>query len=193
MTKQTFEEYLKERQARNEEKAGEGKTSRNFSKEEFTRNFAALANDPDYTVEVYNNTSKNEEGFEVTHVQPGAGFRKLVHKVLLDYGVDAQEAETMLSNEYQFAGKSMDDVYEFVSELLYTYTDGGNRFRFLTKYDSAISFALDDVEESTVRRTVPRKVEGEDTLIEFNQHTKAHKRLSAKSAPPVWLKTNTDL
>lgn len=184
MTKQTFAQFLQERKDRNATK-----TSTNFSKEEFGKVAAALINDPEHTVDVYNNTSKNEQGFEVEQVKPAAGIRKMIHRALLDYGVDAQEAETMLNGEFQFKGNTTADLYEFVSELVYQYADG-NRFKFLPKQDSDISLTIDDVAEATVERSVPkRNPDGTTTVDKFNQHTKAHKRLSAKSAPPSWLKT----
>ena len=61
-----------------------------------------------------------------------ANFRKMIMKILLDFGVDKQEAEKILTNDYQF--KDLSALYEVSSELILNYAGTGKKFNFIAKW-----------------------------------------------------------
>ena len=80
-----------------EELANGGK--RSFSRELFNDLTAAYLNDIGNTTTIAK--TKNGELVE-EEINVPLDFRKMVMKILLDFGVDKQEAERILTNDYQF-------------------------------------------------------------------------------------------
>ena len=89
-----------------EELANGGK--RSFSRELFNELTAAYLNDVENNKTTIAKTRNGELMEEEINVP--LDFRKMVMKILLDFGVDKQEAERILTNDYQF--KDVSAIYE---------------------------------------------------------------------------------
>ena len=83
---------------------------RSFSREMFNELTAAFLNDVENTTTIAK--TKNGELIE-EEINVPMNFRKMVMKILLDFGVDKQEAERILTNDYQF--KDVSAIYEVAS------------------------------------------------------------------------------
>lgn len=181
--KLTFAQFMQQKKTESAEKRS------TFSKAEFDKLVTKYFNDPAMGhVEVTRPTSKNEAGYTVEVLEPVRDMRKVFHRVLLDYGVDKQEAETMLDGTYEFA--TMDGAHAAISEILYNYAQM-SKFQFLPKHDSDLSFKINDVEAHVrkVREGVP--VNGEEVGM-FEEQVGATKRISASSKIPQWMRTRLD-
>lgn len=178
--KETFDEIKAEVTV-----SDKGKVKKTFSRKAFDDLALAYFNEVDYTVE----SASTKDGKMVTKtLTPVKDLRKMVQRVLLDFGVDKQEAERILST-YQF--KNVDGVYELCSELIYKYMEADKKFAFITKPDFVGSMSLKDVGES-VKEYKPISKKGEDAGKPFKVKTKAHKVLDKSSKCPKWLKEKFD-
>lgn len=158
-----------------------GDKKRNHSKSDFNKFAKAFVNDTDFTS--YKVKGVDEDGKPVKEeIKPVENFRKDIKKVLLDFGVDKQEAEKIMT-DYKFKGT--ESAYEMTSELLYQYLDTGKKFGFMPKDDFNGSIFIDDVEadDDWQEYRIPSKP-GEVT----HSKRKAHKVLNRKSTCPNWLK-----
>ena len=123
-----------------EELANGGK--RSFSRELFNDLTLAYMNDVDNVTTI----AKTKNGEMVTEeINVPQNFRKMIMKILLDFGVDKQEAEKIMTNEYQF--KNLDALYEVASETILNYAGTGKKFNFITKPDLQVSLLIDEFEE----------------------------------------------
>lgn len=158
-----------------------GEKKRNHSKSDFNKFAKAFVNDPEFTSYKVKGVDENGQPIK-EEIKPVEAYRKDVKKVLLDFGVDKQEAEKIMS-EYQF--KNTDAAYEMVSELMYQYLDTGKKFGFMPKEDFNGSIFIDDVEadDDWQEYRIPSKP-GEFTYTK----RKAHRTLNRKSTCPNWLK-----
>lgn len=171
----TFEEVFKEIKE-SVPVSPKGKVKRTFSRSDFDKLAKAYLNEYGMSVDVA--TTKN--GVMTTKkVEPVVEFRGMIKKILLDFGVDKQEAENIMNN-YQFT--SVDGVYEICSELIYQYIAANKKFDFLTKEDFKASLTLEEVEESV------KGYKAIDTKEPFQVKTKSHKILKKDSKAPKWLK-----
>ena len=66
-------------------------------------------------------------------------IQKVVMKILLDFGVDKQEAERIMTNDYQF--KDLNALYEVASETILNYAGTGKKFNFIRAQHS-INYSL---------------------------------------------------
>lgn len=103
-----------------EEMANGGK--RTFNKELFSELSRAYLNDYSATTQVAK--TKNGEMF-TEEITPVDDFRKFIERVLIDFGVDKQEA-TKIRDNYEFT--NADALYPICSELITNYLDTGKRF-----------------------------------------------------------------
>lgn len=152
---------------------------RTFNKELFTDLATAYLNDVNHVTDVV----KTKNG-ELVHedVNVPLNFRKAVKQVLLDFGVDKQEAEVIMTNEYQF--KNLDCIYEVASETIMNYIDTGKKFTFLPKEDCTASLLLDEYEEEVKYNKNPKDPEAvaKPTLY------KKHRKVKVESTCPAWLR-----
>lgn len=131
MTKfnETFETILAS--TRNEDGTSKAKT---FKRDDFDSILRSILNTSDYkaaSVKVSKGEVATEE-IEVTQA-----VRKAFRKVLLDFGVDKAEADTVLTS-YEFT--NVDGFYELISETIYQYMNAGKKFNFLTKNDFKVHY-----------------------------------------------------
>ena len=160
-----------------EEIANGGK--RSFSRELFNELTAAYLNDVNNTTTIAK--TKNGELVEEELNVP-MNFRKMVMKILLDFGVDKQEAERILTNDYQF--KDVSALYEVASETILNYAGTGKKYNFITKPDLQCSLIIDDYDEEVKLTKRPGAEESEAKEVLYKKHRKA----SIKSTCPDWLK-----
>lgn len=152
---------------------------RSFSRELFNDLTLAYMNDVDNTVTIAK--TRNGELVEEELNVP-ANFRKMIMKILLDFGVDKQEAEKILTNDYQF--KDLSALYEVSSELILNYAGTGKKFNFITKPDLQVSLLIDDYDEEVKLTKRPGAPDEEAREVLYKKHRKA----KLESTCPSWLK-----
>lgn len=161
--------------------SAKGKPVKTFSRTDFDRLAKAFINTPDYEA-----TTVSLKGGELQEksVKPVEGFRGMIQAILRDFGVDKAEAERVMSDSYEI--KSVNGLYEFVSELIYVYMDAGKKFDFLPKDDFVGSILLDEIEESVKDYPIKKK---DGSTVTYNVTKKKHKVLNKKSKCPQWKKS----
>ena len=152
---------------------------RSFSRELFNDLTLAYMNDIDNTVTIAK--TRNGELVEEELNVP-ANFRKMIMKILLDFGVDKQEAEKILTNDYQF--KDLSALYEVSSELILNYAGTGKKFNFIAKPDLQVSLLIDDYDEEVKLTKRPGAPDEEAREVLYKKHRKA----KVESTCPSWLK-----
>lgn len=175
MTK-TFTEVFEEIKA-NVSTSAKGKTVKSFSRSDFDKLAKAYLNTPDYTIEA----AGLKGGELVTKtIEPVKAFRGMIQRILIEFGVDKQEAATILDSSKEI--KNVDGIYELCSELVYQYMNAGKKFDFITREDFAGSLTLKEMGEAISEHTDIR------TKEKYKVEKKAHKLLEKKSKTPKWLK-----
>jgi len=152
---------------------------RSFSREMFNELTAAFLNDVENTTTIAK--TKNGELIE-EEINVPLDFRKMVMKILLDFGVDKQEAERILTNDYQF--KDVSAIYEVASETILNYAGTGKKFNFIAKPDLQCSLIIDDYEEEVKMTKRPGADDSEAREVLYKKHRKA----KVESTCPSWLK-----
>ena len=152
---------------------------RSFSRELFNELTTAYLNDVENTVTIAK--TRNGELVEEELNVP-MNFRKMVMKILLDFGVDKQEAEKILTNDYQF--KDLSALYEVSSELIMNYAGTGKKFNFIAKPDMQCSLLIDDYAEEVKLTKRPGAPDEEAREVLYKKHRKA----KIISTCPEWLK-----
>jgi len=157
-----------------------GKPIVSFSRGDFDRLTKAFLNEINYKVESVSIKANEPVTKEVFPVQL---FRNMIKTVLIDFGVDKQEAQRVVES-YEF--RNTEGVYEVCSELIYKYVDAGRKFDFIPKEDFNGSIILKDVAEFV----------GEYTNIQDGKkisiRKEAHKLLKTKSRCPKGKKHKVD-
>lgn len=151
---------------------------RTFSKELFSELSKAYLNDIGNKTTVAK--TKNGEIYteELAVVDD---FRKFMEKVLIDFGVDKQEASKMRT-DYQFT--NVDALYPICSELIMNYLDTGKKFTFLPKEDCVASLLLDEYDDEVHYNKNPKDPEAEPKQVMY----KKHRKLKSESTCPSWLR-----
>lgn len=180
---QSFAETM-ERLAATVKESEKGKKKKTFSQSDFEKLFLAFLNENDYTTEVVK--SKGGELVKLP-IQPVNEFRRTFHAVLLDYGVDKEQAQSMLDGSYQF--RKVYGAYEFVSEVLTSYLES-KTFTFIPKEDFRAVLSIDEIDEVTKEFRVPTG-EGEEPRS-VKKKVKKHKKMKVKSGAPSWSKIQID-
>ena len=149
---------------------------RTFSRE--TELSKAYLNDVNNVAHTIKNKGDEIEESEVAVVDE---YRKMIEKILVDFGVDKQEAAKIRTNDYQFT--NVDALYPLCSELIYNYIDTGKKFTMLPKYDCVASFTLNEYDEEIKMNKAP----GSDSEPKPTKYGK-HKKIKVDSNCPGWLK-----
>lgn len=152
---------------------------RSFSREAFNELTTAFLNDVNNTTVVAK--TKNGELIE-EEINVPLDFRKMIFKILVDFGVDKQESERILTNDYQF--KDLSALYEVASEIIMNYAGTGKKFNFITKPDLQCSLIIDDYEEEVKMTKKPGADDSEAREVLYKKHRKA----KVTSTCPDWLK-----
>lgn len=174
----SFEEVFNEIKA-NISVSSTGKTIKTFSRSDFDKMAKAFVNDVNYTTET---VSMKNGKLEKKEVKPVEKFRGMIKAVLKDFGVDAQEAEAIMSDTKEI--KSVDGLYELVSELVYRYMEAGKKFDFMPKEDFVGSLSLDSKDEDEKEYRNIKDPDGPGIKVK----KKKHKVLNKHSKCPKWLK-----
>jgi len=152
---------------------------RSFSRELFNDLTAAYLNDIGNTTTIAK--TKNGELVE-EEINVPLDFRKMVMKILLDFGVDKQEAERILTNDYQF--RDVSAIYEVASETILNYVDTGKKYNFIAKSDLQCSLIIEEYKEEVKMTKRPGADDSEAREVLY----KKHRKLKAQSTCPDWLK-----
>ncbi len=158
-----------------------GKEIKTFSRTDFDKLASAFLNDVEYKTE---SVAMRGGKLERKTVEPVKALRGLIRKVLIDFGVDKQEAEKIMDSTYEI--KSVDGIYELCSELVYQYINAGKKFDFMTKEDFSGSILLKEVDEVVTEHKDIKTGEP------YRVKKKKHKVLEKKSKVPKWLKNKLD-
>jgi hypothetical protein len=161
-----------------EELANGGK--RSFSRELFNDLTAAYLNDVEGNKITVAKT-KNGEVVEEEMTVP-LEFRKMIMKILLDFGVDKQEAERVLTNDYQL--RDVNALYGVASELILNYAGTGKKFNFIPKPDLQCSLIIDDYDEEIKVTKRPGADDSEAREVKY----KKHRKVKVESVCPSWLR-----
>lgn len=159
-----------------------GKIKKTFSYTDFNRLLKAFLNDPEYTTKV---ASTKDGEVVYKEVKPVEQFRGMIKRVLVDFGVDKQEAEN-ISTSYQFT--NVDGLYEVMSEIIYQYMLADKKFDFMTKERFAGSLTVKSVDKAVGTYRSIRKKGDKTPPEEFQVETDQHFVLEKKSKAPKWLK-----
>jgi hypothetical protein len=154
-----------------------GKPVKSFSRSDFDKLAKAYLNTPDYKLEA---VALKAGELVKKELEPVKALRGMIQRILLDFGVDKQEAARILDASYEI--RNVDGIYELCSELVYQYANAGKKFDFITREDFAGSVLLKDVAAAVSKHKDIRTGE------EFEVAKKAHKVLEKKSKVPKWLK-----
>lgn len=183
----TVEEVLKEIQAKKKmDKKGVEKWVYNrFNKKNYNSLLKAMLNDPSLkmvTTKLKEQGATSEEEIMVTKE-----FREFLKKILIKAGVDANDANAVMSEE--FVIDNVDGLYEFFATSMWLYMNAGNKFDMIPTNDFKGSLYIETVPETkkTYDARDPKKPKGENYIGTFETTKKSHKKLSAKSSCPSWL------
>jgi len=154
---------------------------RSFSRELFNELTSAYLNDVENNKTTIAKTRNGELVEEEINVP--LDFRKMVMKILLDFGVDKQEAERILTNDYQF--KDVSAIYEIASETILNYAGTGKKFNFIAKPDLQCSLIIDDYEEEVKMTKRPGADDSEAKEVLY----KKHRKCKVESTCPAWLRS----
>ena len=158
------------------------KISKRFSKSTFQEIMVNYLNDDEYESHVMK--IKGDNAIKVKEY-PVKKFRKILYNVLIDFGVDPDDAKA-IKKEYKFKNKTIDGMYEFISDFLYFYLNSGKRLNLFDKEDSVASIIFKDVEAEKNKK---RKLKGaEIDPVDIEQH----RVVKVKSSVPKWKKTVYD-
>ena len=172
MAKNNFDNVFKELKKKS------SKSSTRFNKAEFDDLTLSMLNS-DYSTEVVKR--RHDEDVSSKEINVSKDFRnKFIKPILLDAGLDKIEAEN-LANEYEF--KTVDGLYEFISETTTSYMETGKSFRFLPKEDMSAIIKITEKDEYTRdRKTNQTDDKGEPiySTIEYDKH----RVIKSKSSAP---------
>lgn len=152
-----------------------------FNKKNFNLLMLAMANDPEFKVQVANVKNGN---LDLEDVMVTKEFRKWCKKLVEKVGVDPMESERVMTKD--FVIDNMEGLYDFFSAALYEYMNAGNRFDLPSREDFKGGFILADVEEST-KVADAFNPDGHQYIGTFETKKKKHKILKAKSSCPTYL------
>ena len=178
----TVDEVLNEMKASHKK---DGKFNYNrFNRKNFEKLLKAMLNDPKFETEVAK--TKKGELDSVEKIKVTQGFRKFCKRVLEKSGVDKNESERILTNEFTF--DNVEGLYEFFATAIYLYIEQGNRFDLIPKKDFKGSIAIKNVDKST-KVTSAHSPQTREYLGDFEVTKGAHKVLAVKSSCPSYLKS----
>lgn len=110
---------------------------------------------------------------------PVKEFRQIIYNILTDYGVDKNEAATILT-KYKFKSKDLEGMYTFMTDFIYYYLQTGRNFKLFDKEDISANIYLKEKDE--VIKTTTSKKDGSTKNIKLKKHYK----LGQKSTCSKW-------
>lgn len=152
-----------------------------FSKKNFNNLMVAMANDVNFTEKV---AKKAGDSFEVVDIMVTKEFRKWCRKLLTKVGVDENDAEVVMSDDFKI--DDMTPLYDFFASALHKYLEAGNKFDLHTHDDFEASISLVEVPEKKKKYAARNPLTGEN-LGNYENTIKKHKELRVKSSAPDWL------
>lgn len=154
-----------------------------FSRDSFNELLVIYLNDSEFKSHIM---EKNGDSVKKVSTYPVKKFRKILYNILVDFGVDPKDAETV-KNDYKFTTKTVDGLYEFITDFLYQYLQTGRKLKLLNKENVEASIYLQDKEAEEHQE---RKFQKE--ILGYYDAAK-HSILKSESKCPEWKKTIYDL
>ena len=166
-------------------KTKSGKVKKTFNLADEAQLTNSLINDTDYTYEIV----KNRNGELVTEsVNPAKLVREKIKNVLVDFGVDKQEAENVMSGE-KYQMKLDNSLYYFYPHVITLYTDAGKKFNFPQTRDCNASITMQHVGKTTKEYRSIKKGDDSSPAEKFLVEIDDHRIIKTSSKAPKWLKT----
>lgn len=149
-----------------------------FSKQSFYELLTVYLNDPEFESHVM-----VKDGDKIKRVKdyPVKKFRKVLYNVLVDFGVAPEDAEAVKST-YKFKEKTVEGMYDFISDFIYQYLNTGRKLKLVEKEDMVANIVA---VEKKAEKNKERKFQGK---LVGKMNTNAHKILKAESKVPDWEK-----
>lgn len=165
-----------------EEKERKKLVKKVFSREAFNSLLVDYLNDPEFESHVM-----KVSGDEAVKVKtyPVKKFRKILRNILIDFGVDKNDAEAIMTT-YKFRKKDVEEMYDFISDFIYQYLSTGRRLKLFEREDAVASIIFEDMDTVTKTYTI-----GKDKK-KYNRKEKSHKKAKIKSPCPDWQKEELD-
>ena len=162
--------------------------SKAFSRDTFDKLLVTYLNDPEF--QSHNMTKKPADNVAIkTPDYPVKKFRKILYRILIDFGVDAKDAETVKTT-YKFKNKTVDGMYDFLTDFIYQYLKTGRRLNLVNKEDMVASIIAEDVEAVKGKK---RRMVKDGQSVEIDPVNIAeHKVVKVKSSAPEWTKEVVD-
>lgn len=155
-----------------------------FNKKNFNKLMLAMANDVNFKAEMAK--VKKGELDSVEDIMVTKGFRQWCKKLVEKAGVDKNESERVLTDE--FVIPDMDGLYEFFATALYQYIDAGNQFDFIPTKEFKGSLYIKNVDEK-VTVADAHSPQDRSYLGTYETTKKKHKELGVKSGCPSFLQS----
>ena len=170
-----FDDFIKEERTKLK--------SRTFSKDTFYDVLVNYLNEPEYTTKTVK--KKSDQAILVAD-QPVKKFRKVLKNVLIDFGVAKDDAETVVTS-YKFDKKTVDGMYEFITEFLYAYLKTGKKLKLFSKEDVDTSLEMID---KKAEKDKERKFKGE--LVGY-EDIEDHVIVKSSAKAPDWKRVKKDM
>lgn len=177
----TVEEVLNEMRATRKDN-GDYNYNR-FNKKNFEKLMKTMLNNPDFTTQVVK--VKSGEISSIEDIEVSKNFRKFCKKVIEKSGVDKNESERILTDEFMF--DSVDGLYEFFATAMYLYIESGNRFDLLPKKEFKGSVSMKHVKKSS-KTVAVHSPQTREHLGDFEVTKEDHDVLVVKSSCPSYLR-----
>lgn len=163
-------------------KERENLKSKVFNKDVYYNLLVTYLNEPEFESHVMK--KKGEEAWIIKD-HPVKKFRKILFKILVDFGVDKADAEAVMTT-YKFNNKTVDGMYDFINDFLYQYLRTGRTLQLINKENCTAALEMKEV---CSIKNKERKFKGE--LVGF-EDVDDHNVIKAKSKAPDWKRTKKD-
>lgn len=163
--------------------------SSTFSETLFNELMTKYLNDSEYTSHVMR-TRGDTAIKKIT--KPGMGFKKMVYAILVEFGVDRNDAKRIYE-EYEFKNKDVSGLYDFFTDVCYCYLKTGRNLKLINKEDcvATISFKVVEPEE---KEYVAKNIKNpEKPSKRTKKKTEEYFKVKSKSTAPKWRTEKTDL
>lgn len=156
-----------------------------WSKSYFVDLLTDYINEPEFESHVIE-MQKDDAGKEVAKAvksYPIKKFRKTLKNILMDFGVDATDAEKIVT-DYKFKKKDVETMYDFMTDFIYLYLESGRKLQLFKKEDAALALIMEE------KDPYEKDFEGNEKRAASHVKYKKHKKVRAESKCPDWLKTS---
>ena len=138
----------------------------------------ALINDPQYKVDVYDNSGKCGEYY------PGKEFRKLITNVISDVTKMPKKEAAELVDSYDFGKSDASTMVQFSKEFVNTYLQTGRKLPLGGRETSNIELEWKNIEDRVSSTPVKRN---DGTMERVDRFIPAHGGIKVSNSCPKWV------